>query len=184
MNPDTHTLPVSWPDLQRVFYPDGSLRDLIIRSDDLRDWQAAYEYAQGLVARGRATMETQPPTLPSNVDEIFELRQIDVVGMLLFVGPVQINCHFFGGPIEFDVEPREVSTPEAASSVVEFVEGLADAVDKRVSVTEESVPADVWLTYDPATRGWEKGPMFDTNVGGSPNEPGLLRRLLARVRGG
>jgi hypothetical protein len=154
-------LPVAWDDLLVALHIDGSSRDLIVPSNEDRDWQAALDFTRRLVADGGARMESEPALLPQSVAEIFELRTTGVTWMHVFMGPLQINCHFFGNPIEFDIDPREASTPAGATALIEFVEGLGQAVGMPVNLTEESMADWVWLTYHPAAGGWSRGPIFE-----------------------
>ena len=106
-------------------------------------------------------METEPTLLPQYVADVFKLRTTDTAWMKLFIGPIQVNCHFFGNPIEFDIDPNEARTPAGATALVEFVEGLGQAVVMPVSLTEDSMHEWVWLTYDPSAEAWQRGPMFE-----------------------
>jgi hypothetical protein len=154
-------LPVAWDDLLVALHVDGSLRDLIVLSNEDRDWQAALEFTRRFVADGKARMESEPALLPRSVADIFKLRTTATARMKLFVGPLQINCHFFGNPIEFDIDPSEARTPAGATALVEFVEGLGQAVGMPVSLTEENMPDAVWLSYHPGAGMWHRGPTFE-----------------------
>jgi hypothetical protein len=157
-------LPIAWDDLQIALHVDGSLRDLIIESSQDYAWQRALDFSRSLVAAGKATMETEPEQLPANIAEIFTLGDTSAPWMHLFVGPLRINCHFFGGSIEFDIDPSEAATTAGVAALVSFVEGLGQAVGQPVNLTEENVRESVWFAYDPTADEWHRGPMFEGSI--------------------
>jgi len=152
---------MAWDDFQRALHVDGSLRDLTIESSEERAWQRALDFSRSLVADGKATMETEPEQLPATIAEIFALWDTSGPWMHLFVGPLQINCHFMGGNVEFDIDPGEAATTPGVAALVAFVEGLGQAVGQPVSLTEENMHQSVWFAYDPTADEWHRGPMLE-----------------------
>jgi hypothetical protein len=157
-------LPIAWDDLQVALHVDGSWRDLIIESNEDSAWQRALDFSRSLVAHGKATMETEPEPLPAGIADIFKLWDASGPWMHLFVGPLQINCHFFGGYIEFDIDPSEAATTAGAAALVSFVEGLGQAVGQPVNLTEENMREWVWYAYNPTADEWRRGPMFEGSI--------------------
>ena len=157
-------LPIALDDLQLALHVDGSLRDLIIESSQDSVWQRALDFSRSLVADGKATMETEPEHLPATIAELFTLWDTSGPWMHLFVGPLQINCHFFGGRIEFDIDPREAATAPGVAALVSFVEGLGQAVGQPVSLTEENMREAIWFAYDPTADEWRRGPMLEGSI--------------------
>jgi hypothetical protein len=154
-------LPVPWPDLQYAFRVDGCLRDVVVEPADKPDWQRAYDYVRDLVAAGHARVESNPVELPQDVVEVFALRDVDSPWLHLFLDSVQVNCHFFGElAVEFDVDPREITSPSAAAKLLVFVEGLGAALARPVDVTHDDQRHAIWLTFDPTTRAWAKRDMY------------------------
>ena len=153
-------LPVPWPYLQTALRPDGSLRDIVVLDTTIDDWDRAYRFVGGLAASGEAQLVPDPGPLPETISEVFALRTGDNMPMLgINLGDVRLNCHFFGElEIEFDVRPNDVHTEARARSLLTFMHGLAQAVDRPVHLTEENVHEWRWLTFDPRTDTWTAPP--------------------------
>lgn len=81
----------------------------------------------------------------------------------MHLGHVQLNCFFFGElEIEFDLSPKEVASEAEARSILSFMRGLGRVTGRQVHLTEENVHDWRWLTFDPASDGWEfKAEPFD-----------------------
>ncbi len=68
-------------------------------------------------------------------------------------GTVTANCHFFGGDLELDIDPREVVTEAAFESVLAVMRFVAAAVRiPVVAVAEGSTPAYAFLRVSPDGR--------------------------------
>jgi len=165
---DDQNLPVTWPELRRAFEDEGSLRDIVVRDTSAVHWQRALEFlrARGRDAGAQLTMEPEP--LPDRVEEIIGLRDDRSVWLRFVTNVLDIKCHFFGpGQIELDVHPGQITTPDAAAALLDFMRGLAEAVGSQVQLTDENVhePLWTWLKYDPSTAAWTKGQRFDVTLG-------------------
>jgi hypothetical protein len=130
---------------------DGSLRDVYVHRTGLSDWRAfmdvvghyPHEYFR---AGDRCTL--------SDVEVVVATREVGR-SLHIHVGTAQVNCHFFDvEEIELDIDPREVRDIETHNLILEFLESLANAVQKAVAVTAENTPTSPYLTYDPSTESW------------------------------
>jgi len=77
-------------------------------------------------------------------------------------GPITANCHFFGGDLKLDIDPREVTGEAAFASVLELMRLVARAVGRPVFAASEgfgqagaflSVAPEGEATYLPPRRG-------------------------------
>lgn len=86
-----------------------------------------------------------------------EIREgISVFGVC--VGSVWLNCHFFTvDEIEFDLDPRDVSSAADFAALLHFMQGLGQAVNRPVLLTTEgwtednSISEKPIFTYKPQT---------------------------------
>ena len=70
--------------------------------------------------------------------------------MSVLSGTVTANCHFFGGDLELDIDPREVVTAAAFESVLAIMRFVAVAVRLPVvAVAEGGTPAYAFLRVSP-----------------------------------
>ena len=77
--------------------------------------------------------------------------------MLRFrVGGILVVCHFFTPEeIEFDIDPREVTTQAHLDSLLAFLQQLGDRTRKRAVLTPENLPHGPIISYDSETRQFE-----------------------------
>jgi hypothetical protein len=147
-----HVERMDWQAVKGAFLQDGSLRDIYIVGSTLDDWQSVFEVLKTseYVFRFSRQGEVQPlsadilQTAHENYD-LGYLLQVDVGGPLL-------NCHFFPNEeIEFDLDPREVVSIDAAERVFSFMRRLGSAVKKPVHLTGENMKEWLLFVYEPHT---------------------------------
>jgi hypothetical protein len=62
-----------------------------------------------------------------------------------------INCHFFPGDIELDLDPAEVRTQEDVDRVLGFLKEVGDVLNRTVVLTDENSIDWVYYRYKPHT---------------------------------
>ena len=138
---------MEWSELQSEFEWDGSLRDIYILNTTLADWRSAIralsESGLPLSFKTQGAMSS----LPADVADVFDssdgLLSVDLDGMLL-------NSHFFGtDEIEFDLDPREVTTGDRATALAGFLAILGTATGKPVILTRENAREAIILQWNP-----------------------------------
>lgn len=68
----------------------------------------------------------------------------------VLAGSVTANCHFFGGDLKLDIDPREVVADSAFESVLAVMRFIAVAVQLPVfAVAEGGTPAYAFLRVSP-----------------------------------
>jgi hypothetical protein len=137
---------------------EDSLVDIVVRDTDALAWDRAIAFAS---ARPGAAYEVdgKPSALPANLDGIRTDDGYQLGHFWIPVAGCMINCHYYGedDEIEFDIDPRDVTSDEIAREVLTFVEGLARAIGRPVHLTPESLHERPMLSFDPAAPGWSPG---------------------------
>lgn len=152
-------LPIPWKDLRRAFNFDGSLRDIVVLEADRQLWQQTIDYVRQLNCAGSVRLDEGAPPLPDDVGNIFALSAQGEARLSIDLGRIRVNCFFFADDeIEFDLDPREVTSEEDATSLLGFMRGLGEAAGRNVHLTEENAHDWRWLTFDPATSAWSFEP--------------------------
>jgi hypothetical protein len=72
--------------------------------------------------------------------------------MSIEVDGILINCHFFTEQeIEFDIDPREITSEEKLSKVFEFMQRIGRLLQKEVIMTPENCQREIVFRYVPET---------------------------------
>lgn len=130
---------------------DGSFRDVYVHDVSSEDWSALH----ALIGRYpyRYSFEGAAESLP-DARSIFAKREGTHL-VAIAIGAASLNCHYFElSEIELDIDPREVRTAETHFAVLRFIEELAHATGKVVSVTAENAPGAVLLRFQPKSGTW------------------------------
>lgn len=144
--------PPSIDQLPELWERDGSLRDVYLANVDLDGWERfiCYSSAHRLTYQADGNEAAVP-----GVDEAF--RRTDVSHCLsIWVGNVSVNCHFFQiDEIELDIDPREILGANEHAAVLEFIEGVSNAVGANAAITPEGSQASPFLTFDIQEQTWK-----------------------------
>ncbi|PGS49177.1 hypothetical protein [Bacillus sp. AFS041924] len=126
--------------LDKVFFVDGSLRDIYVLDVNLDDWQKLIEWLRLSDWAIQFYIDGQKNTNKiTNVSKIFEEKKKKSVLMSININGVLINCHFVvEDEIEFDINPKEVIGLSEASSVFKFMSKLSNVLGKEIMLTEEN----------------------------------------------
>ena len=78
-------------------------------------------------------------------------RQRATPSLSVDLAGVRLGCYFFTpSVIEFDFDPRDVTTDEQAAAVLAFMRRLGEVLAKPVVLAHESRPDDPIVRFDPA----------------------------------
>jgi hypothetical protein len=134
---------------------EDSLVDVVVLDTDAVAWDRAIAFASAWPGAAYE-VDGKPSALPVKLDGLRSGDGYQLGHLWILVGGCMINCHFFGeeDEIEFDIDPRQVTSDEIARDVLTFVEGLARAVGRPVHLTPESLHERPMLSLDPATSAW------------------------------
>lgn len=128
--------------LDKVFFNDGSLRDIYVVDVNLTDWQKFYDWILTsswdivFYNNGQVTVNDE-----TDVAHFFKVKENHRILMSININYVLINCHFFSEDvIEVDIDPKEVKSKTEAIVVFEFMKNLSRILDKQSILSGENSP--------------------------------------------
>jgi hypothetical protein len=143
---------LKWEDVSEDWRPDGALRDVYVFDATEADWQRVVDAVRG---RWSSTYQVdgQAAQMPEAVREIFRAASSQrPLWQIKLRDGIVANCHFFGGEeIEFDLDPREVSSQLDLDVVCEFLRVVGQATAKPSVLSAENSPDLPIARYDPET---------------------------------
>lgn len=130
----------TWAACRADFAFDGALVDLLAPGTGPAEWEALWADLRTGPFGLQAFLDGEPIPLPESAAWVFAEREVASVMVSVLSGTVTANCHFFGGDLELDIDPREVVTEAAFESVLAVMRFVAAAVRLPVfAVTEGGV---------------------------------------------
>lgn len=143
---------IRWETCRRNFEPDGALRDIYVNATGIEDWRALFE-----VLRRDYDLEFLvdgvPREIPATIDDIFEMRGAASPILRISAGGICVVCHFFTtDEIEFDIDPREVTSQSALDELFGFLRRVGDTLSRPVILTYEGDEHHPFISYEPSRR--------------------------------
>lgn len=131
---------------REAFEVDGSLRDLYVLHTTIADWQMLLDHLKAAPYRISYTLDGNVAELPAQVGDIFAARHLSAPLLSILLEGMQLNCHFFTAEqIEFDLDPRQVTTEARYEALLRFIVDLGHVLGRRLILTEENAPEAVWF---------------------------------------
>ena len=127
----------TWVNCRADFALDGALIDLIAPGTGQVEWEAFWAALRSGPFGLRVFRDGELIALPESASWVFAERNKAAVVVPVLSGTVTANCHFFGGNLELDIDPREVECKPAFESVLELMRFVAHAVGRAVLATPE-----------------------------------------------
>ena len=128
--------------LDKVFYNDGSLRDIYVFNVNLTDWQKFLDWI--LTSTWDIVFYNDGYVTDYNekdVVQFFQEKENHRIIMAIKTKNVIINCHFFSeDEIEVDIDPKEVKSKTEAYTVFEFMKDLSRLLNKQSILSRENSP--------------------------------------------
>ena len=129
-----------WNDIQWIFEPDGSLRDIYVQDISLREWEKLIDH---LNANFNLTYSDQ-----DRIDKKYVLEylqdtsgEMESKSLTIHLGQIKVNCYFFlSEQIEFDIDPKEVNSINDFEQIEKFMISISDILQEQVTLTEENSP--------------------------------------------
>ena len=134
---------MNWTELkEKIYYWDGSWRDLYILNTSLDDnlkWtnyvneNYRIEWFNGLTQKNDTKIDFE-------VIKEFWSENHDLCSTAkVFIDKIQINNHFFDDDeIENDIDPREINSIEDHEIIVKYMTDLSQLLDKPIILTPEN----------------------------------------------
>ncbi|MGH7975323.1 MAG: hypothetical protein ACREDS_08215 [Limisphaerales bacterium] len=149
---------INWETCHKEFAPDGALRDIYILGTNVEHWKKLFEILKSF-SDLEYCLDGDIQPIPSSVDEIFAIRATASPLIRFRRADVNVICHFFCiEQIEFDVDPREVSSATAFDGLTSLLKLLGDELDKRVIMSYESEEQHPFLIYEPSKKEFDYFP--------------------------
>ncbi len=134
---------------KKVFYWDGSWRDIYVLHTDIQDWEKLYSF---FVADYRTIFSIDSEVvevLPQTVKEIFDLNETSAPVLGVLVGDIHLCIHFFSErEFEADIDPRQVKNENDVTKLLNFIRKIGILLHKDVILTGENTKAELLLTYN------------------------------------
>lgn len=125
--------------LTKVFFDNGSLRDIYVEQTNQDDWTSLWNFVKSLSKRTLSIDGEQTDNIPDDVANIFKARKDKSIYISIDYKGVAFVCHFFCiEEIEVDVSPRQINNLSEAKAVFEFMESLSNLLRKDVSISIEN----------------------------------------------
>ena len=142
-----------WADCRADFVFDGDLVDLIVPGTGTGEWESFWDALRAGPFVLRAFRDGEPIPLPSPAGWAFAGRREASVMVEVSAGTLTLHCHFFGGDLELDVDPRQVTSESAFESLLTAMRLVAKAVQRPGFATAEGgTPDRAFLKMSPDGR--------------------------------
>ncbi|MCB9251298.1 MAG: hypothetical protein H6605_02430 [Flavobacteriales bacterium] len=142
---------MNWQQLKdKVYYCDGSLRDIYVHNTTKADWQIWAEYVNQNYKTTFHIYDTDVRVGKVDLKIVLDywtgkLDNCSTATVLL--DDIQLNTHFFSeNEIENDIAPQDINTIADHYKVIKYMVGLSNALNKRVTLTPENTPDIVHIS--------------------------------------
>jgi hypothetical protein len=140
----------TWDICRDDFDFDGALIDLLVPDGGPSIWETFWSALRAGPFGLKAFRDGEPIPLPDSAAWVFAEREVASIMVSVVAGTVIANCHFFGGDLEIDIDPREVVSEAAFESVLAIMRFVTAAVQLPVfAVAEGGTPAFAFLKVSP-----------------------------------
>jgi hypothetical protein len=139
---------VTWEACRSFFEPDGSLRDVYIRSGGLLSWRALLGIAREVGATFEVDGKARP--LPASAEDALALRAAASPLLSIDWHGIRLNAHFFDeAHVELDLDPATIDSSARFESLLAFMRRLGHETRRAVALTPENCMNDAYLEVDP-----------------------------------
>jgi hypothetical protein len=128
----------NWENINWIFKPDGSLRDIYIQNTSIEDWGKLIDLLNSKYNL-KYFLENK-----IDKDEVFkyledETGEVECSTVSIEIENIKINCHFFLiEQIEFDIDPSEIKTKSDFEKVLSFMKSISSTLKKQITLTGEN----------------------------------------------
>lgn len=127
----------TWKNCRKDFAFDGAWVDLIVPGSGLAEWETFWAAVRAGPFELRAFRDGVPIPLPESAAWALAEQEVASVWVSVLAGTLTINCHFFGGDLKLDIDPREVTGESAFGMVLAVMRFVAAAVGRPVFAVME-----------------------------------------------
>lgn len=134
----------NWEEINWIFEPDGTLRDIYVENVDIEDWKILIDYLNSNHIVKYGPSDDNQIINKINKDYLIQLLT-DVTGKLelktvaIMIDDIIINTHFFTvDEIEFDIKPEEIKSVKDYEKVLSFMNEISRVLNKQLILTGEN----------------------------------------------
>ncbi len=145
---------MKWKEIQeKLYYLDGSLRDIYVKETNIEDNQKWINYVNSnfRIECFNETENKVEKKIDFNLVKRFWERDLEYVvcGKVFIDENIQINNHFFCySEIENDIDPREIKTIEDHNGIVDYMKKISNLLNKSVILTPENTPEIILMKIE------------------------------------
>ena len=135
---------IDWRELKnKIYYLDGSLRDIYIHGTTRDDWQKWVDFVnENYKISVRADHLNSKEIIDfARIIDYWNGDQENYSTATVHIDNININCHFFcEEEIENDVSPKEINSIEDHNKLMSYMTKLSKLLNKVVILTPENTP--------------------------------------------
>ena len=128
----------NWENINWIFKPDGTLRDMYIQNTSIEDWVKVIDllnseynlkyFSENKIDKGHVLKYLEDET-----------GEVECSTVSIEIENIKINCHFFLiGQIEFDIDPTEIKIKSDFEQVFSFMKLISSTLKKQITLTGEN----------------------------------------------
>ena len=142
---------MNWETLkEKIYYTDGSYRDIYIRHATRDDWKSWTEFINNSYHNFFHTYESNAITNRidySTIQDYWDGNYYLSSAAYIFIDHIQLNARFFDeARIEKDFDPVHITSVDDHHRIVSFMKALSGLLDKEVILTPENTSDKVLIT--------------------------------------
>jgi hypothetical protein len=140
---------MNWIDLKnKIYYEDGSLRDLYVSNTNSTDWKKWTVYVNHRYKIHWFNTKTNGNQ--SEIDFAIVEEQWNVSAHMnlakIYIDNLQINAHFFvDNEIENNIDPKELNSVDDHDKLLNYMKDISILLEKEVILTPENSPEIVLI---------------------------------------
>ena len=144
---------MDWQELKdKVYYWDGSWRDIYIHDTTKEDWQIWADFVNTNFKTSFHIYETEVKENRVDLGKIFEywngVHEYCSTATI-YVDNIQVNAHFFTEEeIENDITPNEINSIDDHNKLMDYMKSISKILNKPVMLTPENQADFVLISVD------------------------------------
>lgn len=144
---------MDWQELKdKIYYGDGSLRDIYIHNTTKKDWQLWADFVNTTYKTSFHIYETEVRENKVDLSKIFDywngVHEYCSTATV-YVDNIQVNAHFFTEEeIENDIAPSQINSIADHNKLLDYMKNLSKILNKPVTLTPENQANFVLIFVD------------------------------------
>lgn len=133
---------MNWDILRsKVYYLDGSFRDIYVFDTSRDDWQKWIDYVNNnyrVTFYNGLTDKFEANINPSIVFSFWDGKTDLTCNASVHLGKIIVKCYFFCDfEIDNDIQPEEIENLEDHNTLIEYLQNVSKLLGKKVILTDE-----------------------------------------------